>query len=1066
MRRRLCGNHGEAGSALVVVLVILAVMTVAIAGLVALSATNNATAAAYRDVRTDRYAGDGAIEAAVNWAKDQPRVGRDPSLNSSDPACVFQTPTDVGTVTVSCAATADTDSGAPAEGGLIPPEALLLLGDRYDQPGPQNAPACKGWWDTVSGWFNNGVNPDDTASYREPSALFKVRNGLGVLGATCDQNRARGMSNFQIRGNLVAAGRVEVPSGAVTMISPSTAKARKGCSGGGLTCPAPGTRSGFTGALAYLNGTAEDTDPARPATPAANPMDLKTPWLPIGFNQDGSAVDVSKLPERRTAYKWDQATGALTATSSCSGVSTTIVFLPGWYRDSSVLNNYTANSSGCTGVTFWFAPDPGADGKLLTADDKSGAFYFDFRPPTPYAFPSYDNQPCGPGGLLPASRTVWCIGGSSSQNPRVVVGTPKDWSPLGGSATGPSGDTRQRTAVVMNRAATVDSDLSQVWHDKTGAESLGDGAVAYYQPRNILGFNSFSIDRAIRVRDFTPRVTGAPIDDPGYPKGRIYLSIGYGLVNGNSLDSPRIEVAAVSKESGTKSCGTFTLPKNTYSGSGALPASYRFTDAQAKTLADNCSSTDLINGLQVTLKVTGNPLNIGTPRVYFDGVKVDYESFQGAAFPAPINAGSNPAAAKSDCDPKYPGAQLIFGGDSHVYVADGSLEVCAGEYPTDPENHLATGIFAMPAVASQKPTAVTNDGGDGPDYDVLNKSNAMAIDGSFATIRYRSNCAGFCSSTTEGRARLTMPAYSAPAGYTITKIQARVSYNPKNEGCTFLWGCSGAAPQLRPPRCGSIDFPKNPDKGVLQVTYLSSAVLWDSSTGRNCLSPSELATGTSSLVWAARAECPAAVCSPFGAGDDYTDSLDGIELEITLAPSDNSKPRLIPQSGCTISWPNYGGGEGRPDCALVRADTNRLSTDSWSVPWGTKEGDWVGRVSVKGTVYAPSSAVKIDDTDNAYAIASRGAVLRHLRMSGFGFRTSYSGPAIDTYVDQTPTPRDAIFTACIQSTARQTAKTPCDPAQDSVLTRARVRFELDQAAAVPVASKARLPDVVWWSTDR
>lgn len=1077
-------RRAQEGSALLLALVLLAVMVIGVSALVALTTTNHAASRIYRSERTTRYAGDSAVQAAVNWAKDQPRVGRDPALDSTDPACVYQVPTSVGSVTVSCAATAKMSSGAPKEGGLVPPEALLLLGTRDIQPGPLNAPACTGWWDTFTGWFANGVDPDATSAYSEPGALFKKRNGLGVLGAACNVDRTRSMQNFKIRGNMVAAGRIVVPNGAVTMISPSSAKARTGtkiqadgspltipeCSGGGLTCTTPGTRSGMTGALAYLNGTAEDSDPARPTSPSANPMDLKAPWLPINFNQDGSPVDVAKLPERKTAYLWNAGTGVLTPTSTCSGVSTTIVFLPGWYRDASVLNNYTANN-GCTGVTFWFAPDRGADGTLLTADDLSGVFYMDFRPPASGGYPafgSYSNIACGPGGLMPATKSLWCIGGSSSQNPRVVVGTPKDWSPLGGSATGSGGDTRQRTAVTLSAAGTVDGDFSQVWHQKDNAKAI-DGQLAFYKP----AFTSN--DRAIRVRDFTPNVTGAPIDDPGFPKGRIYLNVAYGLVNGTTVNAPVLEVAAVSKTSGTKNCGSFTLPKNVYSGTGPLPATYRFTDAQAKTLADNCSSTDLINGLQVTMKVTGDPFNIGvnlfsftdTPNVYFDGVKIDYESFQGASFPAPISSGSQPAAAKSDCDPRFPGAQLVFGGESHVYVADGSLEVCAGPFPTDPENKLVTGVFQLPAVAPVTASAVANDGGDG-NYDVLNKPNAAAIDGSFATIRYRSRCAEFCSGSTEGRVRLTMQPYAAPAGYTVSKIQAKVSYNPKNSGCFFLWSCPGEAPQLRPPRCGNIDFPKNPDKGVLQVDYMNSAVLYDATNGTNCLSPAELANASSpaQLVWAARADCPAGVCSAFGGGADYTDSLDGIELEVTLVPSDNTKPRLLPASGCIVSYPNYGGGEGRPDCAVLRADLNRIDDNNWTTTvLSAKEGQWLGRVSVKGTVYAPSAAVEVDDPDNAYPIATRGVVVRHLRMSGFGFRTNYDGMAIDTATDRTPTPRDALFTACTQSNARQTAKAPCDNAQgDRIITTARYRFDLDQSSSVPAQNKARVPNLVWWET--
>ena len=88
-----------------------------------------------------------------------------------------------------------------------------------------------------------------------------------------------------------------------------------------------------------------------------------------------------------------------------------------------------------------------------------------------------------------------------------------------------------------------------------------------------------------------------------------------------------------------------------------------------------------------------------------------------------------------------------------------------------------------------------------------------------------------------------MRGYTPPAGYSIAKVEARVSYNPKNSSCSFLWDCPGASPQLRSPNCdGSpIDFPKNPDRGPLQVANWSSAVLYDTDAAgnvtRNCLTP-------------------------------------------------------------------------------------------------------------------------------------------------------------------------------------------------------------------------------------
>ena len=214
------------------------------------------------------------------------------------------------------------------------------------------------------------------------------------------------------------------------------------------------------------------------------------------------------------------------------------------------------------------------------------------------------------------------------------------------------------------------------------------------------------------------------------------------------------------------------------------------------------------------------------------------------------------------------------------------------------------------------------------------------------------------------------------------------------------------------------------------------------------------------MIWAARALCPVWVCSPAGAGADYMDDLDGIELEITLRPANTSVARLLPSSGCVIAYPNYGGGEGRPDCAILRADMNKLSADNWTPPWQTREAEWQGRASVKGTVYVPSGAIEVDDTDVAYPLATRGIIARHLRITGYGFRQGYSGPAVKNDLDVTPTPREMTFVSCVQSDARRTAKAVCDRDQgDRILTKARVRYNLTPNTP----HKATEPEVLWWS---
>ena len=105
-----------------------------------------------------------------------------------------------------------------------------------------------------------------------------------------------------------------------------------------------------------------------------------------------------------------------------------------------------------------------------------------------------------------------------------------------------------------------------------------------------------------------------------------------------------------------------------------------------------------------------------------------------------------------------------------------------------------------------------------------------------------------------------------------------------------------------------------------------------------------------------------------------------------------------------------------------------------------------------------------------YPLATRGLIARHLRMSGYGFRSGYSGTAIGGSMDKTPAPREATFTACIQSASRRSAGKLCGEDEtatdrDKILTRARVRFGVRPAANGNPAT-ADVPQVLWWSDER
>jgi hypothetical protein len=1092
VRRPVSRHDGERGAALIIALVVMLVMGVLVSSVAMYATTAAGGVGSYRVQRDERYAGDGAIKTAITWAATQPTVGRDPDLGLASAPCVMNTTAVIDgedtPVKVSCTADEGGNSGKPADVGLVPPEAMVLTGNRTKEPGPFNARQCQGWWDTVTGWFSNNYNATEDVGrglISERGAWFAPRRGTGTLGASCTAAFSRGWADFKVRGSIATASNVRVDNGSLNLIAdvPGNDKLYAadptGCVITGTACVAMENRpSTYAGALAYLNGTSRASDPGRknPSAPNRTPVgDIAAPFQAAGFNDDGTPKEA--LTERTTAYTWNSTTNVFTPISTCTGTSPTVVFLPGWYRSAEVINKYTGGSGvACKNATFWFAPNSGTDGVLLTEDDETGTYLFDFA-----------NQPstatsCG--ATTVNSSTRWCIGYAADSNSRVVVGTPDGWTPQGTYTPG-SGTEPPQTALVIDQAGTVDKDLSQSWFKTssgagtsvdTDARSI-DGKVARYTPSGCF-FICPSIDRAIRVRDFSPKITAPPIEKSGAPRGRIYVEVAYGVQNPSSANAAEAVIEAVSPASGRKQCGTYTLFGNSsaaapynnrvnanYAGTGTVP-SYKFTDAQAKQLADLCGTVDLINGLEVKVQVRGNGFNIPTVQWWLDGVRMSYDATRGANFPYPTNpvgSESEDVKAKSDCDPSKAGGQLVFNGDSHVVVNDGTLEVCAGPFrPTAtaddaPDDHQQIGIWAMPSVAEVVPKGSGLTWG-GNTSSPTNQANAYTIDKQ--TMNFNIGACNFACGDRDAWAKIPMNGYTPPAGYRIQKIVARVGYHSISQGCSGLFkDCSGKAPTLDTPAC-SEDFPKVSESlPDVEITNKDVAVLYDASmTNRNCLGVT--ANGASlpehDVTWHAKVNCIAGIC-----GGPWNDRFDGIAYEVTLKPTDTASPRLVPQSGCIVAHPNYNEGAGGPDCALVRA-VQSTGSDNYTAPWNNPTAHSVGRFSVQGTIYAPASAIEVDDTDVAYPLATRGLIARHLRVSGFEPRTNYDGIAIDTFVDRTPQPREALFTACVQKVSASTE--PCAPG-DQILTRARVRYNLDAAEPDPT-KRAKVPVIEWWSNDR
>lgn len=1170
-RERTTIDDGEAGASLMLTLACVLVASVLVASLTAYAQVSNRVVTDYRAQRNERYAGEGAIDAAVNWASTNPNVALDPAQSTPD-LCNYQVSTPAnGIVTVSCGAEPGSGSGIDDEAGLKPAEAILTLGRRHNQSPAFNSADCAGWATPIIdglNWIVSGGNmsqeAQDRTKWGETSIKLKRRTGVGtnlfgiLPGATCNVDYNRGNPanvSFDVQGKVIAAGQIATDYGTLRPVDAENnvlttsdwikARDQVGSSPYGI----PGTRPADRDA----GGTPEDSDPARiiksagnnaPATNAIG--DLRSEWFPVGYSPTGTNANVltdrngNPLPERTHAYVLDPATGNLTP-ATVGGVrscveprSNPIVFLPGWYRSSAVVNDYLGSTaSGCRDRTFWFAPDAartvGGQLKIVLDDTPTnpdrtvtGAYYFDFRN-------SAGSQACGDlpaanpsgsGSLVNADSAKYrmCIGNSASQSPRVVAGWPKDWSPYGTGAVDPDTGSGASVLDVLLSNPNVDKArwtvVGQIGGDQLGdwqnlqAASVAGGGAASWSPTclPLIGCLWFFGERSLTFNSFSPEVLTAPIELAGAENGRVYVNFRYAFTNGDRLPNTKLEVRAKALGVADKLCTTVDLPKTGHNYSAAFNTgsmgdafTFRLPDANAKEVADNCGTVDQLNGLFVHFKVGGSLINWSgaKPVVYLDGVTADYKGFGGASFPSPVTPGgteSSEVAAKSDCDPTKPGAQFILGGASHIYVADGSLEICAGPYPTDTADHQQIGVYQLPAVAPIRGTVGSTTGSNvsAPIAGTTN-SNARVIGEPTGISSYRFqwgeatewwNIFTCCYEVHEAATPVVMDQYTPPAGYQIKRIEARVAYNPYARNNVLSLVSAGAeASQLRTPRTGS---GSNPHVGVgalwsntLSVQNSTSLLLYErgSSTVPTKLDPADLAGAASArtLTWVARRPCPKGSWSGLwegflglfdGRACPSWNELDGIELDITLEPTaaNSGKPMLLPASGCTNAYPNYGVGAGLPDCAAIRSNANVAGQLPSSIFSGTTQAaTWNGRFSVKGTIYTPSSAVEIDDIDYAYPAATRGMVVRHLRLSGWVRRPSYTGPAVsDGWVEPKAVPREATFVACVQSESRRTAKAVCDAAEgDQILTKANVDFEVD--ADLNTASVAK---VRWWSTER
>jgi len=356
------------------------------------------------------------------------------------------------------------------------------------------------------------------------------------------------------------------------------------------------------------------------------------------------------------------------------------------------------------------------------------------------------------------------------------------------------------------------------------------------------------------------------------------------------------------------------------------------------------------------------------------------------------------------CDPNEPGVQFIFGGDSHLYLPNGTFELCAGPNPSGTLTNQRIAMYGLPPVDPLKPSSATvSDGWS-------NASNAYSIGDSptvlDATTSFPAVSFGNVENMSPPRP-LTLSGFSGgvsiPAGASVEHVYAMVAHGQSSTGLT--------APRLRVWNGEGAPCAETPGEGY--QLNLHNELLTAFGRRYEAVDLTGCFSDADPIVAANRLNGPGLTVeldakpttgSFLGIPGTYwqigsTSRVDGVQLVVELQATSATAAAFIPQNGCVSglsSYPNYWDGYADPDCALFKWDGIGIATSSPR-----------GQVAIHGTVYAPGGALDIDDEGAPcqtgwlcapgsyvgvdYPIVDRGILARHVRFKAFQVKGDYTG---------------------------------------------------------------------------
>jgi hypothetical protein len=356
------------------------------------------------------------------------------------------------------------------------------------------------------------------------------------------------------------------------------------------------------------------------------------------------------------------------------------------------------------------------------------------------------------------------------------------------------------------------------------------------------------------------------------------------------------------------------------------------------------------------------------------------------------------------CDPTSNGVQFIFSGDSHVYMPDGTAELCAGPPPNPAITAQQIAVYGVPPTPPMTPSSVVSNPGG-----YTNTANAYQIGDSDNAGN------GPLNATASGANKsITLGGFAAPAipaGLSVKKVVARVSHGETGFSGSPKIQFTNALNQS----CGS---PVTLSSFTFFTSFLGPASDDDTTVGglnlTNCFNSAAKLGGPGGD--------PTKLLATFTGpgGGSAGENLDGIELDVTLG-RDAANPNanvLVPESGCVTTYPNYYDGYNSTDCAVWKWDSDEGGS-LFPNPCSTAQPSGKAclpnaQVSIQGTVYTPGGVIDIDDQGLRdlslsgcsggagtscyagvnYPLFNRGLIVRSLRFHAYKVDPLYHGPAV------------------------------------------------------------------------